>query len=249
MQNRPRIQRKPAETRLWVMMPYDPTKPPNYNRSWMQSVLGGRKDLVWNKPMKRWEVARTHLWTLARAMADRFGEAEVMLEFNTTERCSDSCRRATIPVYECVCSCLGRYHGGRGAERNWIPVGPHRLISKDDPKLVHFVVCRGDMPAPEAPAGESALVPPRPSAPTAPPSVQPVVQSPPPTAPRSQPPTSVPLPATTRAELPPGCGPAMFVFVVAVFSLLALGISPWFWIGTALLLLGALVMFAEQHGL
>ncbi|MFD4444383.1 hypothetical protein ACFWPK_31870 [Nocardia sp. NPDC058519] len=251
MRNRPRIERKPGELRLWVTMPYDPTKP---NRGWMQEVLGGRKDLVWNKEMKRWEVARDHLKTLIAALAERFGEVEVLLEYNTTEQCTPSCKKATIPVWECTCKCLGEYHGGRGEQRDWIPVGPHRLISKTE-KLVHFVVCRGDMPAPApaAPVRTSTLVPPSSlvTPPTRPPATtaQPTPSTPVPTPP-SPAPTAAPAPpgADSREELPPGCGIVMFAFAVAVFSLLALGISPWFWIGSVLTVLVGLASFVDGRG-
>jgi hypothetical protein len=78
-------------------MPYDPSKPASYNRTWLKSVLGAQKSLVWNRSMKRWEIARSHLWVLASALAERFGEVEVQVEFNTTERCSGSCQTATNP--------------------------------------------------------------------------------------------------------------------------------------------------------
>ncbi|WKG13589.1 hypothetical protein QX204_34110 (plasmid) [Nocardia sp. PE-7] len=252
MRNRPRIERKPGEIRLWVTMPYDPTTP---NRGWMQEVLGGRKDLVWNKEIKRWEVARKHLKTLIAALAERFGEVEVLLEFNTTERCNGKCRTATIPVWECTCKCLGEYHGGRGEQRDWIPVGPHRLISKTE-KLVHFVVHRGDMPAPTAPVRTSTLVPPQPLPsslvmPPRPPAIsaQPTPSVAVPTQP-SPAPASAPAPpaAVDGEELPPGCGIAMFAFAFAVFSLLALGISPWFWIGSALTFLAGLATFVDGRG-
>lgn len=253
MRNRPRIERKPEETRLWVTMPYDPTTP---NRVWMQKVLGRRKKLVWNTEMKRWEVARDHLKTLIAALAERFGEVEVLLEYNTTEQCTSSCQTATIPVWQCTCKCLGESHGGHGKKRDWIPVGPHRLISKTE-KLVHFVVCRGDMPSPKAPVSTSALVPPQPSPSslTMPPTRQPARPSPPnlsaPVPPSPSPaPASAPEPPTTLdgEELPRGCGIVMFVFALVVFSLLALGISPWFWIGSALTFLAGLATFVDGRG-
>ncbi|WP_157107480.1 hypothetical protein [Nocardia grenadensis] len=251
MSNRPRIQRKPGETRLWVTMPYDPSKPASYNRTWLKSVLGARKSLVRNRPMKRWEIARPHLWVLASALAERFGEVEVLVEFNTTERCSGSCQTATNPVYDCVCACLGKYHGGGGRERIWVPVGPHRLISEDD-GLVHFVVHRGDMPAAKASVPESAPPAPRPQPATesASAAVEPAgeeVEATPTNAPRPLPLPSSASPASS--ELPPGCGLAVGGFLIALFSLLALGISPWFWIGSIVVLLAGLAVIAEQHGL
>lgn len=41
----------------------------------------------------------------------------------------------------------------------------------------------------------------------------------------------------------------MYVMCLAIFSLFALLISLWFWIGTALLILGGLAVLAEQAGL
>ncbi|WP_433574227.1 hypothetical protein [Nocardia brasiliensis] len=233
-----------------MTMPFDIT-----NRAWLQTTLGGRKNLAWNKPQQRWEIARTHLWTLAPALADRFGEVEVLLEFNSTERCSDSCRTATNPVHDCVCSCLGKYHGGRGEERNWIPVGPHRLLSRDDdPQRVHFLIRPGDMPAPPPSAPNNSPTPTAVTPETAatPPPATPHDPTPPttrkPAPPRPAPPP--PAPATpARDELPPGCGPALFTAFLLLFSFLALAVSPWFWAGTVLLLVGGMALLAEQHGL
>lgn len=239
---------------MWVTMPYDPSKPASYNRSWLKSVLGAGTRPNWNRTMKRWEIARSHLWVLTSALADRFGEVEVLVEFNTTEQCSKTCRKATNPVYECVCNCKGKFHGGRGAERNWIPVGAHRLLSKDDdPKLVHFVVHRGDMPASQAPAEEIAPASPGPQSTPKPkaPTVDDMAAREadrPAVTPCPAPPTPSPS-APAQGELPPGCGLAAFGFVLALFSLLALGISPWFWIGSIVVLLVGLAGLAEQHGL
>ncbi|MGW5569666.1 hypothetical protein ACWEVD_00575 [Nocardia thailandica] len=242
MQERPRIQRKPGETRLWVTMPYDPTTP---NRGWMQQVLGGRKDLQWNKPMKRWEIARTHLRMLTAALADRFGEVEVLLEFDTTERCTTSCQTAGSQPWECTCECLGKSHGGRGEKRDWVKAGPHQVIARDK-KMVHFLVLRGEIPVPAPPAPSSGPALPESPAPApaiplerrpAPPPSEPNAAAPEPTPARPAPDPEPSAAATPDGELQPGCGTAAFTFAFAMFSLLALGISPWWWIGSAAALL------------
>ncbi|MFE3318142.1 hypothetical protein [Nocardia sp. NPDC059195] len=40
----------------------------------------------------------------------------------------------------------------------------------------------------------------------------------------------------------------VFIFAFAVFTLLALGISPWFWFGSALMFLAGLATFVDGRG-
>ncbi|WP_422753069.1 hypothetical protein [Micromonospora sp. WMMD708] len=116
----PRIDRRIGQTRLHLQMPYSPS-----NRAWLHDALGERTRPRWNDPERRWEIARTHLMSLARALADRFGAVDLYLEFKTTERCDSNCQKAKHS--DCECSCLGTYHGG-GIWGGWTQVGRTTLV-------------------------------------------------------------------------------------------------------------------------
>lgn len=134
-------QTKAGQRRFWAWMPYgDGT-----NRAWILGELGQRIRPDWNKQQRRWEIAREHLWVLTEAMADRFGEVDLYMEFSNTERCDARCENAvSTDVSECVCSCGGDYHGGRGERRDWKLSGATTLISTGDTKERHIVIRRGD---------------------------------------------------------------------------------------------------------
>lgn len=126
VQRRPWVKRKHGEIRLWAWMPFDPA-----NRVWIKDELGARIQPEWNRAHKRWEIARPHMWILAESLADRFGEVEVYLEFSDSDRCDTRCQDANpATVDDCVCSCLGRYHGGRGEPRDWKAAGATTLHTR-----------------------------------------------------------------------------------------------------------------------
>ncbi|WP_330185963.1 hypothetical protein OHB26_38880 (plasmid) [Nocardia sp. NBC_01503] len=248
---RPRIVRKANRTRLWAYMPFENGK----NRAWLKSELGHIRP-HWNKPEQRWEIARTHLWTLAEAMAEKFGEVELTLEFNKTERCNRSCQNAVNDVSECVCSCLGEYHGGRGERREWVRSGAHTLISKGPTHVTYLIVHRREPiletvgPEPE-PAAPPPLPEPAPSNPVA----DPIPAEPVPAYPSSitnsprHPAPARPRPAPAREQFPPGCGLAAFLLVLAVVCgvlAVTVTVNVWWWIGVGVLLFVIFVIFAEN---
>ncbi|MGW2057433.1 hypothetical protein ACWCOZ_26560 [Streptomyces sp. NPDC001840] len=124
---RPWVRRNIGEQRLWVWMPFQGGS----NRRWIKEELGARVRPEWNGDAspRRWEIARPHLRTIVEALADRFGEVEVILQFVTTERCDTRCQEATGD--DCECSCLGVNHGGAAYWRKWILVGDTTLVDVD----------------------------------------------------------------------------------------------------------------------
>ncbi|MES4909131.1 hypothetical protein [Streptomyces sp. NPDC000395] len=74
------------------------------------------------------------------ALAERFGEVDVYLEFSTTERCDTNCERATGD--DCTCSCMGENHGGAAYWRHWTLVGDTTLVDVGR-KVRHYRVLRG----------------------------------------------------------------------------------------------------------
>lgn len=136
---RPWIRRNYDETRLWAWMPWEGGS----NRRWLLSELGDRIRPEWNRDERRWEIARPHLATLTTALAARFGEVDVYLEFSTTERCHNRCQDASGD--DCTCSCRGEHHGGGVYWTQWMQVGDEILIGEVGRAVRHYLVRRGDM--------------------------------------------------------------------------------------------------------
>jgi hypothetical protein len=132
----PWVRRNYDETRLWVWMPYQDGS----NRRWILEELGARVRPDWNREAKRWEIARPHLATITAALAERFGEVDVYLEFSTTERCDWRCEQADGD--DCTCSCMGDNHGGSAYWRRWRLVGDTTLVDVGR-KVRHYQVRRG----------------------------------------------------------------------------------------------------------
>jgi hypothetical protein len=122
---------RPLKGRLELWTPYRPA-----NRQWLKDTLGARP--TWSGG--RWLVARRHLHLLAQAAADRFGECEVWTDHLTTERCHVKCQQAKGA--ECVCSCLGRYHGGGTMLAGWVEFGDSGAIVASEIARAHWLVTR-----------------------------------------------------------------------------------------------------------
>ncbi|WP_328931904.1 MULTISPECIES: hypothetical protein [unclassified Streptomyces] len=115
------------------------------NRAWLHAELGDRIRPDWNKTVHpgRWEIAKPHLRTLTEALAERFGEVNVYLEFSTTERCDRNCQRAEYD--DCTCSCRGEYHGGGTFWTEWQLVGEDTLVGPVGRVVRHYIVRREDI--------------------------------------------------------------------------------------------------------
>jgi hypothetical protein len=136
---RPWIRRGYDEPRLWMVMPYGPR-----NRAWLHSALGEYIRPHRNNAVSpgRWEIAKPHLQLLTEALAKRFGQVDVYLEFSTTERCDRKCRQARGD--DCTCSCRGEYHGGGTYWTDWLLVGEDTLIGPVGRVVRHYVARRSD---------------------------------------------------------------------------------------------------------
>lgn len=112
------------------------------NRAWLHTELGDRIRPDWNNAVRpgRWEIAKPHLRTLTEALAKRFGEVNVYLEFSTTERCDRNCQGAEYD--DCTCSCRGEYHGGGTFWTEWQLVGEDTLVGPVGRAVRHYVVRR-----------------------------------------------------------------------------------------------------------
>ncbi len=261
-QRRPWIKRKVGQARLWVWMPYEGGS----NREWILGELSRRVRPEWNKQARRWEIARRHLWVLAEAMAQRFGEVDLFMEFSETEKCDRRCQEATeTDVSECVCSCFGKYHGGFGDPRaDWKLVGATTLVASGPLQVKHMVIRRPLAPGPDN-AFTSQPLPQQPAV-----STQLLHDVPEPSASgastatgstdvgrdgegserAAEPPPVQPVGRAAEAErLPAGCGIAMFLTTVIVSAIFALAVHGLFWMGAALAILFAVAFGAERIGL
>ncbi|MEQ7008429.1 hypothetical protein ABN028_19845 [Actinopolymorpha sp. B17G11] len=133
---RPWVRRSVDRRRLAAWMPYEGGS----NRKWILETLGKRVQPEWNKPEECWDVARPHLRTLVTAMANRFGEIDLYLEFSKKERCDVRCKNARLD--DCECSCLGQNHKGAGYMKRWIRVGNNGLVAPAGREIVHLKVRR-----------------------------------------------------------------------------------------------------------
>ncbi|MEU3537209.1 hypothetical protein AB0E70_37430 [Streptomyces murinus] len=115
------------------------------NRAWLHDALGDRIRPDWNNTVvpNRWEIAKPHLQLLTESLARRFGEADVYLEFSTTERCDRNCQQAERD--DCTCSCRGEHHGGGTFWTFWQLVGEDTLVGPVGRVERHYVLRRGDL--------------------------------------------------------------------------------------------------------
>lgn len=99
------------------------------NREWFKDETGRAIRPEWVPGPKGWDghwaIARAHFMTVARALAERFGAVEVVMDFNEHERCDRRCQEATGT--DCTCQCMGQHHSG-GIYRGWIEVGDTTLV-------------------------------------------------------------------------------------------------------------------------
>lgn len=89
-----------------------------------------------------WEIARPHLQPVIEAIVRREGEVLLELHYRTNEKYDTRCQNAR--GFECVCSCLGREHGG-GEGRRWIPVGDTTLIRLGDETVEQVLLTYDDL--------------------------------------------------------------------------------------------------------
>lgn len=99
----------------------------------------------WNGEVRpaRWEIARPHLRSLVEAMALKFGEIDLYLEFSVRQQCDTRCQAAQGD--DCVCSCMGENHGGAAYWRRWTHVGDTTLVGDPEVRERHCKVRRSDI--------------------------------------------------------------------------------------------------------
>jgi len=120
---------RPVSGRIEVSGMRRPHEGEPTNREWFKDETGKAIRPQWvegpNGYDGHWEIARQHFMTVTRALAERFGQVELAMDFNENERCDRRCQDAKGD--DCTCSCLGLHHRG-GVYAGWVEVGDTTLI-------------------------------------------------------------------------------------------------------------------------
>jgi len=93
---------------LNVFIPYDG----DATRAWFREITQSPSlKLRWEmQHPAHWVLGRSHLSAITFAVARRFGEVELVMDYRRAEACGVKCQEAVS--IDCTCSCLGLQHGG-----------------------------------------------------------------------------------------------------------------------------------------
>ncbi|PXX60406.1 hypothetical protein DFR70_110248 [Nocardia tenerifensis] len=172
---------------LYAYLPFEGTT----NRTWLRATLGKRVKLtrVQRNNRTAWKISPQHLLPLASAMADRFGEIEMLFEISKTMQCDAKCQNANpYTVWRCVCACAGENHGGVGHYHDWYRTGRSTLIRHEKTQIEQVIISRGQIKLPKKDTGKTAT-----------PLVRPCSAAPRPLPQPSPPPIAVPTPPPATA--------------------------------------------------
>lgn len=90
------------------------------NREWIKG--DGRKNPVWEKDQKCWQIPKAWFERIIRQSLARHRKIYVVQPFNPNEKCAPACWNAVGA--ECECSCMGKNHGSGN------PVGKWHVVSE-----------------------------------------------------------------------------------------------------------------------
>ena len=102
---------RPIGGRIQVELPY---REAGGNYELLKEICGDLTRPKWNPGRKCFEVARAHFGALLAELPTALGTpVEVVLHGATQTKCVEACWRDASPktVWECVCSCAGKFHG------------------------------------------------------------------------------------------------------------------------------------------
>lgn len=102
---------RPLRGRLRVEVPF---RRGDANYVLLREICGERTQVRYNRQQRCFEVARAHLGTLIDRLPAELGQpVEVVLHGAVQTKCVEACWRDARPetVWECECSCAGRFHG------------------------------------------------------------------------------------------------------------------------------------------
>lgn len=88
------------------------------NRPWLASC--GRRNPIWHKIKKYWELPASWFNELVERALKRFGKVYIIQPYRIQEKCAPACWNAT--GHECECSCMGQNHGAGTSGNRWFVV-------------------------------------------------------------------------------------------------------------------------------
>lgn len=101
---------RPVHGRVHVWLPF---RPGSGNYDLLKAICGGLTRPEYNRSLRCFEVARTHLGALIEQLPRELAQpVEVVLHGSSQTKCVEACWNASPDsIWECVCSCAGRFHG------------------------------------------------------------------------------------------------------------------------------------------
>jgi hypothetical protein len=103
---------RPLHGRVRVWLPF---RPGSGNYDLLKDMCGDLTRPEYNRDLRCFEVARAHLPTLLDRLPSELGQpVDVVLHGSSQTKCVEACWNASPDsLWECVCSCAGRFHGTR----------------------------------------------------------------------------------------------------------------------------------------
>lgn len=130
-----------VNTKIMVQTP--PTK--GLESDLRKAIGGGHVDFDWT--VKMYEIASTHIETVANYLVGRFGACELQIQSSMVELCTTQCQKATVrPVSECECVCGGHNHGDGWPEGWKLASTKGELLVKGERKIEIFTITKADLP-------------------------------------------------------------------------------------------------------
>jgi hypothetical protein len=113
---------RPLQGRTEVRIPY---KPAPGNREMLKRICGENTRPSYNSSTRCYEVAREHLPALIDQLPDELGmPVDVTLQGAAQTKCVEACWNARPEtIWNCECSCAGRYHGAGTGPRLMVREG------------------------------------------------------------------------------------------------------------------------------
>lgn len=133
----PVVYRESKGKPLKVRLPFDLN-----NGAWLKA--DHRRNPVWIKQFKCWEVPHSWFDDVIAQCLSRFSSVYVIQPYREQEKCAPACWNAK--GFECECSCMGEYHGSEGPHGRWYVVSDTFAVSWQDRELACRLIERCDSP-------------------------------------------------------------------------------------------------------
>ena len=109
----PVILRKGGNNPILIGLPYA-----GNNRAWLK--LNHRINPKWEPSSKAWSIPKSWFNDLVSKCLERYNKVYVIQPYREQEKCAPACWNAK--GHECQCSCMGKNHGSRGPNSDWLVI-------------------------------------------------------------------------------------------------------------------------------